>query len=134
MNGRVEDYAVKIGFEKNITYTRLRPYYGADIGYRDNEFKGISWDGKNPNTALYDAQAKKNCLVLTPFIGLRLNIIDHLSITAETGMDIMYDYEKQDKIYYDAARTHTQVKYQKMEYLFRPLSMLTLQYNFGTRY
>ncbi|TZF83876.1 hypothetical protein FW774_10475 [Pedobacter sp. BS3] len=133
-NGKVEDYTVKVGFEKNITYTRLRPYYGADIGYRDNEFKGISSDGKSPGTTLYDAQAKKNCLVITPFIGLRLNIIDHLSITAEAAMDIMYAYEKQDKIYYDTPRTHTQVKYKKMEYLFRPLSMLTLQYNFGTRY
>ncbi len=131
-NGKLNDVQIKIGFEKNITHSIVQPYFGMDLGYRNNNFKGESISKNMPNSeVLYDVTTEKNSIVYGPVLGIRINVIDHLTISAESGIDLLYSYERQTKAYRDAARTQTFQKYNKFEFLTRPLAFLSIQYNFG---
>jgi hypothetical protein len=127
MKGRLTDLTVKLGVEKNLTYSFIQPYFGADLGFRRNSFKGESM-----NAAPYTVKAEKNGAVLGPFIGIKFNLVDRLTIGAESGIDMMYSYERQEKSYHDAGKTQTLQKSYKLEFLTRPLTSLFLQYNFGS--
>ncbi|MEO8794953.1 MAG: hypothetical protein ABI390_05765 [Daejeonella sp.] len=131
-NGKLTDVQIKIGFEKNITHSILQPYFGMDIGYRNNNFKGESISMNMPNSdSSYDVTTEKNSIVYGPVLGIRLNAIKHLTLSAESGIDLLYSYERQTKAYRDAGRTQTFQKYNKFEFLTRPLAFLSVQYNFG---
>ncbi|MXV52234.1 hypothetical protein GS399_14745 [Pedobacter sp. HMF7647] len=129
--GKLTDYSFKIGFEKNISYSSVQPYFGVDLGYRYNQFQGTSYDF-NSGAALYDANAQKNSVVFSPFFGLRYNFVNHFSIGAEAGLDILYSYERQEKT--PVGSFPSVNKYNRWEYLLKPLSMITLQYSFGSVY
>lgn len=121
--GKVTDYSFKIGFEKNFNYSRIQPYFGFDLGYRSNRFTGTI----SPKSALVGStdqtvDASKNGLVLTPVLGLKVNIIPQLNVFAESNLDFYYSYEKQDLTQPNGvARTVT--TYRKWEYLLNPVSI-----------
>jgi hypothetical protein len=130
--GKIQDYQISAGFEKSILYTRVQPYFGAEIGYRSNRFKGSSKAaGGTYSVTPYDVLAEKKGATLTPLAGIRLNLVNHLTLSSEAGFDIFYSYERQEKTFQDNNRTRTLQTYRKLEFLPRPLASLSLQYNFG---
>lgn len=131
IEGRLKDGQVKVGFEKNLTYGVIQPYFGADIGIRRSAFKGKT---QTTASAPYDVKTEKNGLTFSPVFGIKLNLIDRLTIAAESTVDILYSYERQEKIYTNSPDTQSLQKYYKWEYLLKPVGMLTLQYNFGEIY
>ncbi len=135
VDGRLSDFTAKLGFEKSLIYARLQPYFGIDLGFRKNLFKGSAKDASTtPYTAPYDTKAEKNAAFVSPILGLKLNVIDRLTLAAEASLDLTYSYERQEKNYQDASRTRSVVRYNKWEFLNKPLGMLSLQYNFGFAY
>ncbi|WP_051189794.1 hypothetical protein [Daejeonella oryzae] len=130
--GTVNDLQIKVGFEKNITSSRVQPYFGFDFGFRNNKFKGESLNtGLVNNRPSYDVNTEKNSVVASPVAGLKINLVNHLTLSGESGIDFMYSYERQTKALQDASRTQTFQKFNKFEFLTRPLAFLSLQYNFG---
>jgi len=121
-NGKVTDYSFKIGFEKNFNYSIIQPYFGFDLGYRSNRFTGTI-DQKNAliGNNTQTADAIKNGLVLTPVIGLKVNILPQLNIFAESNLDFYYSYEKQDVTQIGGAG-RTVNTYRKWEFLLNPIS------------
>ena len=71
---------------------------------------------------------------MSPNFGLKVNIVSHFSLALETGIGVLYSYEKQEKTYRDMNRTRTFNDYKKWEFLLKPVSMIGLQYNFGLGY
>ena len=133
--GKLNDIAIRLGFEKNIVYADLQPYYGFDIGYRRSKFKGnLSPSSPDPLGSTVPARTMKNGLSLSPLLGLKYNFLSHFAIAAETSMDLLLTYEKQELYYNNGGPSKTTNKYQKWEYLFRPVGMLSLQYNFAEQY
>lgn len=133
--GKVVDNAVKIGFEKNFIYAAVQPYFGIDLGFRRNTFDGTVNDaGTLDYTTGYDANTTKNSLSFSPVFGIKLNLVNHFTLAAETGLDLLYSYERQEKTLYDNSRTRLFSKFNKWEFLLKPVSILSLQYNFGVSY
>ena len=131
VNGKLTDFSFKVGFEKMINYSYVQPYVGFDLGFRQNSFKGYGQNASTVNyTTPYDLTAEKNSLILAPLFGIKFNIIDHLSIAAESTIYLQYNYEREEKTYQDAGRNRTFQNDRNWEFLLRPLS-LTLLYNFG---
>jgi hypothetical protein len=133
--GKLKDFSTRIGFEKNFIYGTIQPYFAFDIGYRRNSFDG---DIKNASTVNYTnpyhVSALKNGFLLSPNFGVKVSPSSHITVAIETGMGLLYSYEKQERVYYDANRTRTFNQYKKWDFLLKPVSMLSLQYNFGLMY
>lgn len=130
--GKLNDLAIKIGFEKNINYTVIQPYLGVDLGFKRNRFKGQATNaGFTDYTANYDVVAEKTSGVIAPVIGIKFNTIQHFTLALESSIDMLYSYERQEKTYHDAQHTRTFQKNNKMELLIRPVAFLSLQYNFA---
>jgi hypothetical protein len=130
--GKLNDYQIRAGFEKSIVYTRIQPFFGAEIGYRNSAFKGNSKAaGSTYSVTPYDVVAEKSGVLIGPMVGLRFNVIDHVTISTEAAFDLFYSYEKQEKTFRDAGRTQTSQSYRRVEFLARPLASFSLQYNFG---
>ncbi|WP_423147971.1 hypothetical protein [Rubrolithibacter danxiaensis] len=130
--GKLTDFSLKMGFEKAISYSTIQPYYGFDLGYRRTKFTGDVTNASSVGTTTpYDVNTSKNGAMLTPLIGVKFNLVDHLTIGFEGSMDILYDYERQDKTTQDVNRTRSLNKTTNWEFLLKPLSMLSVQYNFG---
>lgn len=134
-NGKVKDFSTRIGFEKNFIYGTVQPYLAFDIGYRRNSFKG---DVRNASsldyTSPYEVSTLKNGLSMSPNFGLKISPTNHITLAVETGITLLYSYEKQERVYDDAGRTRTFSQFNKWEFLLRPVSMVSLQYNFGFTY
>ncbi|GGE47485.1 hypothetical protein EV200_104216 [Pedobacter psychrotolerans] len=121
-NGKVTDYSFKIGFEKNFNYSKIQPYFGFDLGYRSNRFTGtIAQRNPMASNVTQTADASKNGLVLTPLIGLKVNILPQLNFYAESNLDFYYSYEKQD-ITETGGVARTVTTYKKWEFLLNPIS------------
>ncbi|MCZ4245748.1 hypothetical protein [Pedobacter punctiformis] len=130
--GKVTDYSFKIGFEKNFNYSRIQPYFAFDLGYRSNRFTGtVSPKSTGASSVNQTADATKNGLVLTPTIGLRVNIISQVSVFAESNLDFYYSYEKQD-ITYPSGAARTVNTYRKWEFLLNPISA-GIQFNINRK-
>ena len=139
-DGKLIDYSFKVGFEKNFNYSRIQPYFGIDLGYRSNRFSGViqnnnalksvaskgAVDGPSSNV-----EATKTGLVLSPLLGVKINIINQVSFFAEANLDYFYSYERQEMITQDANNTRTLNKYYKSEFLFNPVSV-GLQIHLGS--
>lgn len=133
--GKLKDFSAKIGFEKNFIYGILQPYLAFDIGYRRNSFNGAVESGTIQNyTNPYHATSLKNGLSMSPNFGLKFNPINHFTIGVETGIGLLYSYEKQERVYQDANNTRTFNDYKKWEFLLKPVSAISIQYNFGVMY
>jgi hypothetical protein len=120
--GKVTDYSFKVGFEKNFTYSRVQPYFAFDIGYRSNRFTGTT----SPKSGLAGVNEKtvdanKNGLVMSPVLGIKVNIIDQITLFAESSLDFYYSYEKQD-ISEPNGIARTVNSYRKWEFLLNPVS------------
>ncbi|WP_129713649.1 hypothetical protein [Pedobacter sp. SYP-B3415] len=127
--GKVEDYGFKVGFEKNFNYSRIQPYFGFDLGFRSNRFSGTIMNSnpqaQNLSVAIPTStlQTAKDGLVLAPLVGLKINIIDQISVFAESNLDVFYSYERQDMVVQDAANSQSVNRYRKWEYLVNPVSV-----------
>ncbi len=131
LSGKLNDVAVKAGFEKALTSSVIQPYFGSDLGFRRTDFNGES---TNINTIIYTpyaAKVERNGAIFGPFIGIKLNVINQFTIEAESGIDLMYSYNRQEKSYHDAGKTKDVKNYTRFEFLSKPLVSLSLQYNFG---
>lgn len=127
ISGRLADNQVKLGFEKNFTYTRIQPYFGIDLGFKQSIFKGqTSGSGAN------DYRVSKNGATASPVLGVKLNLVDHFTVAAETTLDLFYYYDKQE--INTGTANATLNKYYKWDYLLKPLGQLSIQYNFGRNY
>ncbi|MDB5118881.1 MAG: hypothetical protein JWN56_99 [Sphingobacteriales bacterium] len=132
MTGQFTNYSLKVGFEKNVNIGTIQPYFAFDIGYNNNKFKGEAMNAGAINfTIPYEANSRKKSAILGPSFGIKFNLINHIAIGAESGIDFLLTYETQEKAYNDAQRNRTFQKYNKVELLMRPLSLLSLQYNFS---
>ncbi|HEY0053940.1 MAG TPA: hypothetical protein VGB63_01175 [Pedobacter sp.] len=134
-NGNLKDFSTKIGFEKNFIYGVVQPYLAFDLGYRRTGFKG---DVKSPtiasNTNPYKVTTLKNGFLMSPGFGVKLNLINHLTLSVETGVGLLYSYEKQEKDFENKDLPRTSNSYNKWEFLLKPVSMATIQYNFGSTF
>ena len=133
--GKLTDYFFKIGFEKNLTYSRLQPYYGIDLGFRKNLFNGTSSGAINTtsNTS-YAITAEKNSAILSPVLGLKYNVIDHFVFSVESSVDLLLDHERQSKKYNDASNTFSNQSRYRWDLLQKPVGFLSIQYYFSSNY
>ncbi|MNL13119.1 hypothetical protein D3C87_1340140 [compost metagenome] len=127
--GQVKDYSFKVGFEKNLNFSRIQPYFGFDIGFRYNKFDGtlvstsasggFSSDAIPPN----GAEATKTGFTASPVIGIKINPLPMVSIFAESNLEMFYSYERQETVAADANNTRTFNKYHKAEFLLNPVTI-----------
>ncbi|WP_443939551.1 hypothetical protein [Pedobacter sp. MW01-1-1] len=132
ISGKTTDYSFKLGFEKNVSYTAIQPYYGFDIGFRANKFDGLS----NSKTARATTPQKnvvstKNGLILSPLLGIKVNIFQRFCILAESSFDMFYNYEKQD-VTEDLGVGRTVTTYKKWDFLINPVSV-GIQYSLSSK-
>ncbi|WP_285009900.1 hypothetical protein [Pedobacter faecalis] len=128
-NGTVTDYVFKLGFEKNLSFSRFQPYFGFDMGYRLNKFDGQLMS-TNP---LIDAQARevsadaveatKSGLLLSPLLGFKINPVSMVSVFAESNIDFFIFHEKQETVSRDVNNTKTVNNYRKSEFLLNPVTI-----------
>jgi hypothetical protein len=130
VTGKFDELNLRIGFERNITYTRLQPFYGIDLGYKTGKFNGEALDSKT-NLFLYNVSIQKNGATVYPFIGVKFNIIKSLTLSAESGIDFLYNYEKEIKSTKNNVVTSSN-GFKRSRFINKPLGMLSLQYNFGS--
>ncbi|TBO43300.1 hypothetical protein [Pedobacter kyonggii] len=130
--GILTDFAFKVGFEKNFTYSRFQPYFGMDLGYRSNRFSGNTYPGNTMfvGTARY-AESSKNGLVISPIIGVKLNLIPLMNLFAESSLDYFYSYERQESTEPNGT-SRTVNTYQKSEFLLNLFSA-GVQFNISRR-
>jgi hypothetical protein len=127
-NGKLLDYSLKLGFEKNFNYSRIQPYFGFDIGYRYSRFRG-SLENRNELRAMsMDAVAEnlestKSGILASPVLGVKINPIPEISIFIEGNLDLFYSFEKQKTIWQDISNTQTVNNDRKTEFLLNPFSV-----------
>ena len=115
-----------------LSYSTIQPYFGFDIGFRKNRFKGTTVDAQvSTVSAPYDIIAEKNGGLLSPVVGLNLNLVNHFTIGLETSMEVLFNYERQEKTTKGDSRMQSFKKDNNWEFLLRPVAV-SLQYNFGS--
>lgn len=129
VTGKFTDLNLKMGFEKNLNYTRLQPFYGLDFGYRGITFVG---EAKNTGTSafLYHANINKHGATIYPFLGIKFNVIKTLTISAESGIDFLFTSDKEIKSTNNNA-VQSINNFTRWQFASKPLGMLSLQFNFG---
>ena len=130
VSGDVTDYVFKVGFEKNLNFSRIQPYFGVDLGFRSNKFVGLS---QNANTLKSDLQsdaipaskveATKTGFIASPLVGIKFNVINEVSLFVESSLDFFYSYERQEFVTQDASNVRTLMKTNKAEFLLNPVSV-----------
>lgn len=129
IKGNYTSLDLRIGFEKSLTYSKLQPFYGADLGFKQVSFDGAS-ASKITQAYMYSVDIEKNGGVFNPFIGIKYNVIRALTLSAEAGFDFIYTYDKETKT--DANNTLISLSnYKRWQYSAKPLASLSLQFNFG---
>ena len=119
-SGTVTDYSFKIGFEKNFTYSRIQPYFAFDLGYRSNRFTGQLQPNGAPSINR-NADVSKSGLLISPAIGLKINILPQLLLFAESNLDFYFSYERQDTSEPNST-SRSVTTYNKLESLLNPIS------------
>jgi hypothetical protein len=137
-NGKMTDYNFKLGFEKNLNFSRIQPYFGFDIGYRYNKFEGMLVSKNNLPAAVEAAamgpdgvEASKSGFVASPVMGIKINPMPQVTLFAEASLDFFYFYERQETVAADVNNTRTFNKYSKSEFLLNPVS-IGIQVNIGS--
>ncbi len=129
VNGKFKQFTAKFGFERNIIYGTVQPFYGLDLGFKKTSFSGISSD--QANAALYNVEIQKNGGVIYPFLGVKVNLINsQLTFSAEAGIDMLYSHDKETKT---TAGSVTIDNYKRWGFYNQPVGMLGLQFNFGNQ-
>src|SRR5690606_11222958 len=70
VTGKFKQFSAKLGFERNIIYGIVQPFYGIDLGYKTITFFGTSRD--QSNAALYNVLVEINGGLFFPFFGVLL--------------------------------------------------------------
>lgn len=132
-NGKMTDYSFKLGFEKNINFSRIQPYFGFEIGFRYNKFDGTlvstnqaAFDSKAPAASALGpngVETSKTGFTAAPIIGIKINPVSMISIFAESNLEMFYSYERQEMVAADANNTRTFNKYNKTEWLLNPVTV-----------
>ncbi len=122
--GSLSDYAIKFGFEKNFNYAVIQPYFAADFGFRSHSFKG-NLQAKNPAllNSSYAANTSKNGGIFSPVLGLKFNVLNQVSLFAESSIEFYYSYERQETVMNDLSNTRTFARYNKLETFLNPISI-----------
>lgn len=135
-NGKMKDFNFTIGFEKSLNFSRIQPYFGVDIGYRQNVFNG-TMVSKNALASKADSltlgkgvEASKNGFTVAPLIGIKINPLPQVTLFAESSIQWFYSYERQETVAQDFNNTRTFNKYNKSEYLLNAVSV-GIQWNIG---
>ncbi|WP_316817978.1 hypothetical protein [Pedobacter nyackensis] len=128
LNGKVKDFNFTIGFEKNLNFSRIQPYFGFDIGFRENKFDGTVISKKiltnGPDAALSGVvETSKTGFTAAPVIGIKIYPIRQVALFAESSIQWFYFYERQETIAQDANNTRTVNKYNKSEFLTNAISV-----------
>jgi hypothetical protein len=122
--GKITDYSFTVGFEKNFNYAKIQPYFGTDVGFKATKFTGeIKNINSKSTVAAYNVDTDKNGFLLTPLLGIKITPINEVSLFVETGIDFFYSYERQETIQQDSFNTRSFVKYNKWEFLLKPISI-----------
>ncbi|MBB5439646.1 hypothetical protein HDC92_003342 [Pedobacter sp. AK017] len=131
-NGKMTDYAFKLGFEKNINFSRIQPYFGFDIGFRYNKFDGTlvstndAFDSRDVGSSTLGpngVETSKTGFTAAPVIGIKINPVSMISLFAESNLEMFYSYERQEMVAADANNTRTFNKYNKTEWLLNPVTV-----------
>lgn len=131
VTGNFTDFTLKAGFERSLIYGVIQPFYGLDLGYRKIYFDGTA-NSANNNALLYDVIIEKNGTLIHPFIGVKVNLYKAMfTMSAEAGLDILVSNDKETKTLNDGNRTTSIGNFRRWGFNNLPLSMLSLQYNFG---
>ncbi len=135
LNGKVKDYTFKIGFERNMNYALVQPYFAFDMGYRFNQFQGMvnSMNNKRNITAVNTLEDTKSGVTAGPVIGFKINPTPQISFFAEGSMEFYYAYVRQTTILQDDSGLRTQNKFNRGEFLLNPVS-IGIQFHLGNKY
>ncbi|MBB2149924.1 hypothetical protein [Pedobacter gandavensis] len=130
VKGDITDYNFKVGFEKNMNFSMVQPYIGADIGYRSSRFVGVS---QNVNTLKADVsgavippvkmETSKNGFIISPVVGIKVHPLPQWSIFVESSLDFFYSYERQEGVVEDAGNYRSFTRTNKSEFLLNPVSV-----------
>lgn len=127
VTGKFRNTAFKVGVEKSVSYSRVQPYLGADLGFMVQKLST-----KGYGNATVFAEDNKNAALISPFIGVKLYLISRLAIGAEANFNIAYTYQKVNNYEDDSfSNAPNQTKRYRWEYFFSPVAAVTLQYSFG---
>lgn len=129
VNGDYNSLALKIGFERSLIYSKLQPFYGADLGFKRVAFDGQSTD-QTTGAFLYNVNIEKNAATINPFIGIKYNIVRTITISAEAGFDFIRTSDKEIKTQANNTLISSN-NFNRFQYNSRPLAQLSLQFNFG---
>lgn len=138
VSGKMKDFSFTIGFEKNLNFSMIQPYFGFDIGFRDNKFDGMAISKKilandadagitGPGTV----ETSKTGFTAAPVLGIKINPIRQVTLFAESSIQWFYSYERQETVAQDANNTRTFNKYNKSEFLTNAISV-GIQVNVGS--
>ncbi|WP_235324419.1 hypothetical protein [Pedobacter lusitanus] len=140
--GKMTDYSFKLGFEKNLTYSRFQPYFALDLGYRSNKFDGTSRNinpilnaqADQANTVIPPNQiiATKEGFTITPVIGIKISPVKQISVFVESNLEFFYSYERQESVSQDISNVRSLNRFHKTEYLFNPVSV-GVQFHIGSK-
>lgn len=129
VKGQYKDFSVKIGFERNLLYGPIQPYYGLDMGFRKINFDGTSVETATNFTT--DIAVEKNGMIIYPMIGFKVNLIkSRLTFAAEMGMDILYSHDKETRTD-NANNIINLANFRRWGFYNQPLGQVTVQFNFG---
>lgn len=127
INGKLQNTTIKIGFEKNLTYTRIQPYFGIDLGYINQKYTS---NAEVVNRTI----DRKNAALASPFIGVKVNILPFITVTAESNMSIAYSFQKTERNQISETPSSDITDKKSWEYFFAPVGIISLQFNFGSLY
>lgn len=127
INGKLKNTTIKIGFEKNLTYTRIQPYFGFDLGYSNQKYTS----NEDESNRTVD---RKNSVLASPFIGVKVNILPFITVAAESNMTVAYSFQKTERNQFTEAATSNITDKKSWEYFFAPVGILSVQFNFGSLY
>lgn len=127
VKGKLSNTAIKVGVEKSVSYSRVQPYFGGDLGFM---FQQLNTRGFG--NAIVFSEDTKNALLFSPFIGAKTYIVPRIAVGVEANFNIAYTYQKVNS-YTDDSFTGApnQVRRYRWEYFLAPVAAVTLQYSFG---
>ena len=120
--GEIQDYSIKMGFEKNFNYGIVQPYFVSDLGYRSHEFEGVV----NSSTS---TKVTKHGFTLAPGFGIKFNIHKQLTLFAEGNVEFFYFQNKLETTAAGSTARNINKNYQS-QFMLNPL-FTGLQFHFG---
>ncbi len=120
--GKFQNTTLKLGFQYNITYLRVQPYLGADLGVMLQRYRS-GYLLTDDITTMTD---RKVAALVSPFLGVRAFIIPRLSVAAEANFNVAHSTQKTTGSIDGSKTKHA------WETFFSPVAGITLQYHFGS--